>query len=60
MNETRRTQTHTTGRPTVGQILKQAAHAVGCILAGVVLAAAVSSCTETAIDCTAPGVVCDF
>lgn len=37
----------------VGQIVKQAARAVGYALASLVLVAAVSSCSTGALDCTA-------
>ncbi|MFW9594549.1 MAG: hypothetical protein ACMV1D_03530 [Macromonas sp.] len=60
MNETRRTQTHTTGRQTVGHIVKQAARAVGYALASLVLVAAVSSCATTwePFDCNKAPEVC--
>lgn len=49
-----------TARQTVGQILKQVAHVVAYLVASLGVVAVVSSCQSSALNCNAPGVVCDF
>lgn len=48
------------GRRNVASILKQAARAVGYITLALGIGAVVASCQSNAINCNAPGVVCDF
>lgn len=53
-----------TARQTVGQILKQTARVVAYLVALALATAALASCQEWhrahAINCNAPGVICDF
>lgn len=60
MNETRRTQTHTTGRPKLASIVRKTARVVGYLLASLAMVAAVSSCAATwePFDCNAQPEVC--
>lgn len=48
---------HTTGRLQLASILRQTARAVGYLVSAL---AVVSSCQSSALNCNAPGVVCDF
>lgn len=48
------------GRLAVVRIVKQAARAVGYLLASLAVVAVVASCQSSALNCNAPGVVCDF
>lgn len=52
---------HTTGNPgRVNQILRQTARAVVYLVSALAVVAVVSSCQSSALNCNAPGVVCDF
>lgn len=44
----------------VNQILRQTARAVVYLVSAVAALAVVSSCQSSALNCNAPGVVCDF
>lgn len=44
----------------VNQILRQTARAVVYLVLGLGIGAVVSSCQSSALNCNAPGVVCDF
>lgn len=48
------------GRLQLASILKQVARVVAYLLASLALVAVVSSCQSSALNCNAPGVVCDF
>lgn len=48
---------HTTGRLQLASILRQTARAVGYLVSAL---AVVSSCQSSALNCNAPGVVCDL
>ena len=44
----------------VNQILRQTARAVLYLVLGLAVVAVVASCQSSALNCNAPGVVCDF
>ena len=44
----------------VNQILRQTARAVVYLVSALAVVAVVSSCQSSALNCNAPGVVCDF
>lgn len=48
------------GRRNVASILKQVARAVAYITLALGIGAVVASCQSNAINCNAPGVVCDL
>ena len=49
-----------TARQKLGPIVKQAARIVGYITLALGIGAVVASCQSNAINCNAPGVVCDI
>lgn len=48
------------GRQKLASILRQTARVVGYLVLGLGIGAVVSSCQSSALNCNAPGVVCDF
>ncbi len=48
------------GRRNVALILKQVVRAVAYLVALALATAAMASCQSNAVNCNAPGVVCDF
>lgn len=48
------------GRQKLASILRQTARGVAYLVASLAVVAVVSSCQSSALNCNAPGVVCDF